>query len=99
VTEFRISRSASTDIDSIAEYIAQDNPDRAATFIEELYQKLLVVAERPLSFPIREEISPTIRSAHHGKYLIFFKVNAKIIDILRILHGSRDFENLLWELT
>ena len=89
-----IRRVARDDVDSISEYISQDNPHRAGSFIEELYEKVRMIAERPLSFPARDDISNGLRSALHGNYLILFRIVGDEVHISRIVHGSRDLENL-----
>ena len=94
VHEFRISSPARVDIDDIPEYIRQDNPLRAESFIDELYKKILQITERPLSFPTKAEISPATRATLHGKYLILFTLNNDLIDITRVVHGARNLENL-----
>ena len=77
----------------IGDYIAMDNPDRARSFITEIeaviFQK---IAARPTSYPARSEISPSLRAARHGRYLIFFTHDTDQIQIVRVLHGSRDLD-------
>ncbi len=92
---FLISQNAWADIDDIAGYISQDNPARAETFIDELYAKVIQIAERPLSFPLKPEIAPAIRSALYGKYLILYKTEDETVYVMRIVHGARDLQNLL----
>jgi toxin ParE1/3/4 len=89
-----IRRVARNDIDGISDYISQDNPRRANSFIEEIYHKIQVIAERPLSFPTREDVSTGLRSALHGNYLILFRIVDDEIHISRVVHGSRDLDSL-----
>lgn len=44
-----ISPLAEQDIEAIGDYIAQDNPVRAVSFTEELYQQCLLIADPRLS--------------------------------------------------
>ena len=55
--------AARDDLVAIGLYIAEDNSDRAETFIAELQAKARVVAERPYSFPARDDISPGLRQS------------------------------------
>jgi toxin ParE1/3/4 len=82
-------------MDSIADFIRRDNPERAETFSEELSRKIETVAERPLSFPARPEFGPAMRSALHGSYLILFRFDGDEVIVQRIIHGARDIESLL----
>jgi toxin ParE1/3/4 len=81
--------AAQADLVSIALFIAADNPDRAASFVTELETKAQAVAERPASFPQRDDISPGLRAASHGRYLLFFRIAADHVRIVRVLHGAR----------
>lgn len=91
------SQKARSDLRDIALYIADDNPERAQTYVDELIATAGKAAERPLSFPARDDISLGLRSALHGRYLIFFRNLSDHVRIVRILHGSRDLNRLLSE--
>lgn len=56
-----ISPLAEQDIEAIGDYIAQDNPVRAVSFIEELYQQCLLIAESPVIYRERPELGQSIR--------------------------------------
>lgn len=87
--------AARADLVEIGDFIALDNPRRAKTFVDEIETRLIQIAERPSSFPARDELHTGLRSARHGRYLIFFMENADQVQIVRILHGSRSLPNLL----
>lgn len=69
-----ISPLAVQDLESIGDWIAKDNPIRALSFIEELYQKCLLIADSPTLYAERPEILPGLRSCAYGRYLLFFRV-------------------------
>jgi plasmid stabilization system protein ParE len=54
-------------------YIARDNPERAATFVEELEAKCRAVAAAPDICPARLDVSPGLRMAVHSRYLVLFR--------------------------
>jgi toxin ParE1/3/4 len=85
-----LAPAARDDLLAIGLYIAEDNPDRAETFVAELEAKAREVAERPLSFQQRGDISPGLRAAIHGRYLILFRDLENEVRVVRILHGARD---------
>lgn len=85
-----ISPLAVQDLESIGDWIAKDNPIRALSFIEELYQKCLLIADSPTLYAEPPEILPGLRSCAYGRYLLFFRVLEAEVRIERILHGSRD---------
>ncbi len=89
-----ISPAARSDLIGIGRYIAEDNPERAVSFVAELEAKVMKVARCPLSFPPRDDISPGLRSASHGRYLVLFRDLADRVRIVRILHGARDLSGM-----
>ena len=95
--QYRLSQEAQDDLNDIAKFIIEDNPDRAVTFVEELRSRFKVIAERPASFPARESIAPGLRSAVYGKYLILFRIEMDFVRILRVIHGARDIPALFSE--
>jgi toxin ParE1/3/4 len=42
----------------------------------------------------REEFAPNLRSAHVGKYTIFYRPEDEGIEVIRVLHGARDLPKL-----
>lgn len=90
-----ISPQAESDLDSIAAYIAQDNPARAVTFILEIRAKFVDIADRPSSFAERPHWRKDKRSAIVGKYHIIFEIKPGPIEISRVLHGARNIPDIL----
>jgi toxin ParE1/3/4 len=90
-----VAPEAEIDLDDITDYISTDNVDRAESFAREILAKFSVIAERPRSFPTKDELHPAMRSAGHGKFRIFFIEYDNHIRIARVLHGARDLPNLL----
>lgn len=74
------------DLDSIADYIAQGNPARAASFIQEIR----AVAQNPYLYQVRGEIGADARIAIVGRYVILFHVTGDIVRIERVVYGGRD---------
>lgn len=82
---------AKADLVEIGDYIATDNPARASTFVAEIEAMIFgQIAKGPASFPARDDLAPGLRVARHGRYLIFFVLDARQIAIVRILHSARD---------
>jgi toxin ParE1/3/4 len=81
---------AEQDMESIGDYIAADSPARAVSFVLELRQQCQRIARNPLGYRARPELGAGLRSCAHGRYVVFFEVQADAITIVRILHGARD---------
>lgn len=87
--------AAQADLIEIGDFIAQDNPGRALTFLAEIEAKMYQAAERPESFPARDDVRAGLRSARHGRYLIFFLDAGAEVQVVRVLHGARDLPRVL----
>jgi toxin ParE1/3/4 len=92
-----LSPRAASDLEDIAEYIARDNPERAATFVEELEAKCRAVAAAPDIYPARPDLAPGLRMAVHGRYLVLFRElpGANAVRVERVLHGARHIPRLI----
>ena len=68
-----LSPQAEIDLREIGDYIARDNPQRAASFVGELLAHSQRIAEQPKAYPPpRPELSEGLRSCVHERYVIFF---------------------------
>lgn len=92
-----ISPLAEHDLESIGDWIAQDNPIRAVSFTEELYQQCLLIAESPIIYRERPELGQGVRSCTYGRYLVLFRVLDTEVRVERILHGFRDIIGMFTE--
>jgi toxin ParE1/3/4 len=92
-----ITSAAEADLEGIADYIARDNPVRALSFVRELYERCLNIAEMPEAWPVVPRFEHHgIRRRVHGRYLIFYRVSKDSITILHVLNGAMDVEALLF---
>jgi plasmid stabilization system protein ParE len=80
---------------TIGDYIAQDSPRRAVSFMKELREAAMALGESPLAFPVAPGFETYgIRRRTYGNYLILYRVSAERVEILHILHGARDVQAL-----
>jgi toxin ParE1/3/4 len=90
------SDQALRDLEAIGDHIARDNPNRAESFIEELVEKCLDLANFPQAFPLVERFARLgIRKRRYRSYLIFYRAADDRVDIVHVLHGARDYEAVL----
>ena len=78
----------------IADYIAENNPNRAETFIHEIVGHCHRLCNMPHVGRARLELGHDIRSIPHGGYVIFYRVAVSEVEIVRVLHGARDIQRL-----
>ncbi len=93
--QLKFSRFIEGDLDDIADFIAQDNPRRAVTFIKEIRLKFREVLKNPLAYQLRPDIGDEARMATIGNYAILFRVVADSVRIERVAYGNRDLPNVL----
>ena len=74
----------------IAAFVAQDNPARALTFVNELEEKCGLLGRMPGIGTLRPELGDSIGMLPHGRYLIFYREAGKSLRIERVMHSARD---------
>ncbi len=90
------ARNATSSLEQIGDYIAHDNPERAASFIAELREAALALGEMASAYPLVPRYERWgIRRRVHGNYLIFYRIEPDHVLILLIAHGARDYGKLL----
>ena len=95
-----ITVDAECDLEEIGDFIARKgSPKRAETFVEELEQACMTLADGPLLFPLIPRYEKHgIRHRVHGNYQIFYRIVAvdDRIDVLRVLNSRRDYLSILF---
>ena len=84
-----------SDLVAIADYIAQDSPQRAVEFIREIRDEIRRIGKNPLLYRLRPEIGEEARLAIVGRYVILFRIKGKVVRIERAVFGGRDLPLLL----
>jgi plasmid stabilization system protein ParE len=91
-----ITRSAEAGLFEIGMRIADDNPSRAVTFLEELRQVCNRLGDTPKAYPMVERYrSSGIRRRVFHDYLVFYRVRLEKVEVLHVLHGARDYQAIL----
>jgi len=92
-----LTAEALDDLEQIGDYIARDNPSRARSFVAELLGKARGLAALPEGFPLAPNYARSgIRRRAHGRYLIFYRIDPGQITVIHILHGSQDYQAMLF---
>jgi len=89
---------ADRDIDDLADYIAEHGSlDTALLFLSEVYETFALIASQPAMgwhCKVKHPQMKTARtfrvSERFADYLIFYQPYEDRIEIVRVLHGSRD---------
>lgn len=83
---------AEADIFEIWSCIAEDSMVEADRWVDRLDEKLALWATQPMMGRSRDELAYGIRSLALGRYVVFFEALPDGIDVVRVLHGSRDID-------
>lgn len=89
-----ITAPARADLRAIAMHIAKDDPIRAKSFVVELSMRAQELGKFPERFPLAAGAAHLgLRKRTHGNYLILYRVEARQVTVVRVLHASRDYSN------
>jgi len=96
MSRYVLSISAELDLDSIWEFIARDSVDAADRWIGTLYEAFDAVAASPGMGHTRKDLTslpvlfwPVVR------YLIVYRVQGELVEIVGVTQGSRDVPSFL----
>lgn len=92
----RVERSSRAKVDAteIWAYVAQDNIDAADHLIDRIEQRLSELTLMPMSAEAVPYLEKNVRRASVGNYAIYFRPIVGGIMVMRILHGSRQPEEM-----
>lgn len=93
-----LSADAERELEAIGDHIARDDPTRAVSFIREIREKCLSLADLPNGFPLVPRFAAQgVRRRLYGNYLIFYRVmDSGRIVVVHILHGAQDYAEILF---
>ncbi|MBZ5607157.1 MAG: type II toxin-antitoxin system RelE/ParE family toxin [Acidobacteriia bacterium] len=99
-----IRPAASRDLDEHARYIARDSGlEVALRFYDAAEETFTLLRLHPLigrRTPLRNPFLAHTRMPavkNFGNYVVFYRPVSKGIEIVRVIHGSRDFESMVEE--
>lgn len=92
-----LTDEAEADLERIGDFIARDDPVRAASFVAELVDRCRRLADAPQGYPLVPRYEHMgVRRRSYGAYLIFYRLDAARIEVLHILNGAQDYEAILF---
>ena len=91
----RFNPKAKADLQSAVRYIAADSKKAARRWAASIKDNCGKLAETPgLGVP-KPELGPDVRMLVVGSYLVFCETGTKGVEIVRIIHGARDWQGIL----
>jgi len=89
------SPEARADLTEIWEYYADAaNPQVADRIVRQVHRACRLLERHPFAGRPRDEIRPDLRSLVTRPYLVFYRVTDEAAEIVRVLDGRRDVEDI-----
>ncbi len=95
MTKVIYAPAAEFELVEIGGHIALDSERNAEAFVAKLREKAARIALNPRIYRTRDELSPGLRSAAFGNYLIPFRIVEGGIEVARVVYVARDLQRLL----
>ncbi|KPF92689.1 hypothetical protein IP81_05725 [Novosphingobium sp. AAP83] len=94
MVDIRLAAAAFADLDQIDEYGAtifgKDRADQYSRGFSNVFDRL---RRYPRSGPARPELGDGIRSVSYGQHQVYYLVEERWVQILRIIHHSREVQD------
>ena len=96
-------QNAESDVAEIVSYIADDNPEAAQRFRKALQKTGELLLDMPNIGSIRVSDRPALKDIRvvpvrdFDKYFVFYRPMNNGIEIIRLLHGARDYPSFFAE--
>jgi toxin ParE1/3/4 len=98
MVHLRWTLPALSDLDSIAEYIATDAPERTSTFIKGIIEVTTILIEHPLFGRMIPEVqNPIYRELIYKNYRILYRFQNELVEILTVFHGAKQLDDSITE--
>jgi toxin ParE1/3/4 len=86
------STASREDLREILDRIAIDKPGAALRHVEKLEDACRALARNPEMGTARDDLMAGVRIWSVGNYAIFFRRAQDGIEVIRVVHGARDFD-------
>ena len=87
-----LTDAAVGDLRSIRNYtLDQWGEEQEKLYLDALWEKLELILTDPGRWRSREDLFPGCQIASHGKHVILFRIQGRVLQIVRILHGAMDY--------
>jgi toxin ParE1/3/4 len=97
MNRYKISQLAEQDLEDIWVYLAQNNQIAADKQIANILNRLPMLAQFPDIGQVRDDLGEKLRSFPVKPYIVFYIQLDDGIEVVRILHHSRDIDRLFSE--
>jgi plasmid stabilization system protein ParE len=96
--QYQLTPTAARDLAAIYDHIARDNLPAAGRMLQRFLDAFRKLADQPGMGHLREDLTDEpFRFWSVGAYLIIYRPDIEPLEILRVVHGSREIARLLEE--
>ena len=89
------SPEARADLSEIWNYYApRAGRHRADNTVRRISDACRLIEDHPLAGPARDEIRSGLQSITARPYVIFYRLREEVVEIVRMLHGRRDLDDI-----
>lgn len=89
--ELRIRKSAQSDLIEIWTFVAVNDAAAADRLLDRIDQVFAMLADHAFAGRARPDLGEGLRSFPTGSYIIFYRFDGEMIDVVRVLSGFLDF--------
>lgn len=87
---------AEADLIDIWLYVAEDQPINADRLLDRLNDAALLIADTPEMGVDRSVLSTDLKSFPVENYIVFYRVQPDVLELVRVLSASRDISSVDW---
>ncbi|MDP3494915.1 MAG: type II toxin-antitoxin system RelE/ParE family toxin [Hyphomonadaceae bacterium] len=85
---------AGEDLIRIWSHVAADSPRAAGRLLDTIETRCESLRDFPLMGPSRDDLRPGFRMLGVGEYIIVYRAMQGRVEIVRVLHGRRDLDDV-----
>ena len=89
-----LTPAAEADLISIGDWLSEHNPELALPYIRKLRDAASAIGEFPGAGAPRPHWGADVRIRIMDRYIIAYRIRSERVEVLRIVHGSRDLDRL-----
>ncbi|KKD36581.1 type II toxin-antitoxin system RelE/ParE family toxin [Limnoraphis robusta] len=94
MSQYRISPSASYDLNEIADYFLERNIIAGEQFFQEFNRKCQYLTQFPYMGKSYRHLLTDLRGLPLDGYIILYRAVGETVEILRVVHGRQNLEEL-----
>ncbi len=87
---------AESDLIDIWLYVSEDQPTNADRLLDRLNEAVMGIVEEPGIGTDRPELPGELKIFPVGNYNLYYRVDAKKVELVRVLPSWRDVEKIAW---